>query len=39
MVWRIIMRQPLQHDPAAPEGREFVPKTLQNISEWYPLSQ
>jgi hypothetical protein len=25
--------QPLQHDPAAPAGREFVPKKLQNVSE------
>src|SRR5712664_385843 len=31
--------QLLQHDPAAPAGREIVPKTLQNISEWYPLNQ
>src|SRR5262249_49860674 len=29
----------LQHEPVVPERREFVPKKLQNISDWYALSR
>jgi hypothetical protein len=32
-------RPSMQHGLAAAEGREFVPKKLQKVSEWYPLEQ